>query len=244
MNTNLIKQSVKLIVCEDQSTGETGFKIEGVPVIDAPMVALQGLLIAHDLLEHVQGVTSIGTVQDELLAEGGIWFVRGQMGDITRRPSMHTPMEHLAADVVNMGALYLCNTSIRVNTGNEQESYDIEETAQEFIEMCRPKIRDEMNGEPIDNDRLDHYMSCVYHLMCQGYELASKRFNDNSCFANTMFWRIAEAFDNAIKHMEMYEGAWLTLNYCLESGEVSVIEAELWELEGCDSAEEYEEMYC
>ncbi len=115
MNINTIKQSVKLIVCEDQSTGETGFKIEGVPVIDAPMVALEGLLIAHDLLEHVQGVESIGTIQDELLAEGGIWFVRGQHGDITRRPSMHTPMEHLASDVVNMGVLYLCNTDIRVN---------------------------------------------------------------------------------------------------------------------------------
>ncbi len=246
MNTNLIKQSNILTAVLDNTTGEVGFKAEGVPTIDSPMVALEGNLIAHDILEHLNGLESIGTISDELLALGGVWFVRGQHADITRKPTIHSPLEHLSAELVDMGVIYCRNESIKVTRGSariDEEmcgDYDIAETALELIDLVEPQIKKELMGEYC-KERLAHYLDCAFHLMCQGYEKAEERFKGCEVYANSMFWKIAEAFDNALEYCDVMEGAQIKLEWCFQSGEVTARALEFYEIEGYATYEEYEE---
>lgn len=46
-------------------------------------VATSGKLVAHDLLEH-PNIAIIGSIGDELEALGGVLYMRGQFGDISR----------------------------------------------------------------------------------------------------------------------------------------------------------------
>ena len=65
---------VRLQVAEDQLSGELGLKIKGMRATEG-MAMGSGLLVAHDLLEHQNGLRAIGSVGDELEALGGIWHV-------------------------------------------------------------------------------------------------------------------------------------------------------------------------
>ena len=81
------------------SEGTTGIVVEGMKRIQYPSAAQEGFLIAHDLLEHVNGIEAIGSVDDELEAMGGCWFVRGKSGQMRRDNygSMYSPEETIAS---------------------------------------------------------------------------------------------------------------------------------------------------
>lgn len=233
----------------DQSTGELGFKLEGVPSFDYPTISMEGSILAHDILEHVNGLDSIGTIEDELLALGGVWFVRGQYEDIKRNHSMHSSLKHICSDIVNMGHIYCINESIRVGLGQSMAigDYDIHETAMEIIDTARPMLIEELEGSEYTSARLEHYLNAAYHLMCQGWEKAEERFKGAELYANTIFWRIAEAIDDAIINssydFEIIEGAQIKLEWCFESGDVTASALTFYEIAGYKSYEEYEEAY-
>lgn len=59
--------------------------------------------LAHDIVEHVNGLDKIGTVEDELMALGAVWVTRGQWGGISQnRHITATPYEQIATDVYEM----------------------------------------------------------------------------------------------------------------------------------------------
>jgi len=61
----------------DRESGERGFRVVGMPQIEGEITVGDGRLMAHDLLEHLDGVAAVGSVADEILALGALWHVRG-----------------------------------------------------------------------------------------------------------------------------------------------------------------------
>jgi hypothetical protein len=122
-------QRVILTVAEDHELGGYGLLIDGMHGDDINP-AQSGLLVAHDLLEHVNGTAHIGTIDDELEALGGIWFVRGQHADLTRdgSGSMYTPEENIASDIVRMfrdfwNGAYVDTTAPRTKPCDADEAF-------------------------------------------------------------------------------------------------------------------------
>ena len=76
----------KEIVCDTCPTsGEIGFRLKEQLINDAiTLDAGTGELMAHDLIEHINGVESIGGIADELEAFGVSWAVLGSYaGELT-----------------------------------------------------------------------------------------------------------------------------------------------------------------
>lgn len=213
---------VTLTAQRDGETGELGLKIDGVPSIDYPMVATEGLLIAHDLIEHQQGLRKIGTIGDELIALGGIWYTRGRWSDISRDGggSMHAPEVHIASDVTHMGRQYVTGynygSRLHAKIPKRAPECDAAEVFRDVLRYALRDLREELRGEDYDRRRLALYLRYAYRLMCKGYNMARRRFEGklkaSHYYANVIFWEIAEAVEPYARHCE-YEGQRFRLSY-------------------------------
>lgn len=216
-------KKIKLVARHDQETGDLGLMVEGTPIINYPMVASEGLLIAHDLLEHVQGVESIGSIGDELLAMGAIWFIRGQHCDI-RRGSLATPHEHIAADLVNMGRIVIeGGVPYRVKVPRTK-AHDCDVDFQDILNIAKKDLKGEL--ETYNSERVHEYLEDCLHFMRRGYNMAKARYKNVD--VNSLFWKIAEEVDDCLKWVEV-EGQefLLTIDYkeCYAHGEEYFSEA-------------------
>jgi hypothetical protein len=213
---------VTLTSINDPETGELGLKIDGVPAIDYPMAASEGLLIAHDLLEHQQGLRKIGTIGDELIACGGIWYVRGQHADIRRDSmgSMYGSEENVAADVSNMGRMYVQGCMLHSKVPSRLPACAADESIRDILRYSAKGMIDEFQacGESLcheERKRMAKYLRMSEILMRKGYNMARRRFERGErsrYYANSMFWEIAQAVDPYCKHLE-YEGQRFRLAY-------------------------------
>ena len=225
-NKNLLSQEIILTSREDRGTGEFGFVVNGTPCIDYPMVSLEGALVAHDLLEHVNGVEKIGSIDDEIEALAGIWFVRGQHGELRRDAvgSFYSPEQSIAFDIQNMGRIYNDGVNFRTPVPETTEC-DYDETWEAILTFAREGINDEM--DEIDNDRLDYYFESCLHYLRAGWAKVVERYNDDAYLANRLFWAIAEAADPLVKDADC-EGQELLLSFDIETMNVN-----------CHSTEKY-----
>lgn len=133
-------------------------------------------LIAHDIIEHQNGLASIGPVWDEMEAMGGIWHCRGRWGDIGN--GHRSAEENIAADFMRMG----CELSFRGfdelgPTIREPES-DWEDAFHQIIEETRKGIRHEMQDEDWVRFPADLYYDQMLHRLRRGYRKAKHRFGE------------------------------------------------------------------
>ena len=198
---------------EDRELGSLGYMVEGTPVIQYPMVATEGLLISHDLLEHVNGVESIGSLDDELEAMAGVWFIRGQFGDISRngRGGMCSPEENISSDLVNMACIYNSGINFRKPVPKTKPHY-MDEVWLEIIDIAKEDIKYEIDTDEREQERLDYYFKSCLHLMRNGWTKINKRFrNYDASHINGLFWGIAETLE---PYMEpSYEGQQIRLSF-------------------------------
>jgi hypothetical protein len=215
--------SLTLLSKIDSETGELGLIVKTLKHFNYPSVASSGLQIAHDILEHQNGIRAIGSIGDELQALGGIWYVRGQHGYL-RPTSYHLPEEDIASDVANMARMHYFGTPVRTDRVNTR-SHDEDDAFKSIVELGIKNYRSEMDCELDANevyDPLHSYFEQTLHSLRIGFRKAEKRFK-NVC-PNRMFDNIERAVDEAIDHMD-WEGQKFTLTYtaskatCYESEE-------------------------
>ena len=203
--------SYKMVVRNDQETGELGLMFSDCPVIAYPMVANEGLLVAHDLLEHVNGLNKIGSIDDELEALGGVYFVRGEYGVLSRDRvgSAYSVEENIASDVVNMARIY--NNGVNFKTGVPKFDKDsfMYEIAIEVLEHAKNSVYDEIEEDELNQERLDYYLQSCVAYMVAGYEKANAKYKQFE--VNQLFWNIAEEVDQFLKDNELIEGMELIL---------------------------------
>lgn len=191
-------KSIKLKVINDLDSENLGLIVDGLHVMqDAFMAAFEGRLIAHDLLEHVNGIDKIGSIDDELEALGATWFVRGQFNDLSKTYSMYNAIQHIAAEVTKLGTLYVLNKIPFRTSIPKTRSGDHEENFQDIIELGIKNLKKELNGRDYNINLLIEYKKTIIHYIRTGFRKARKKYN-NPITVNNLFWNIANAIDEVI----------------------------------------------
>lgn len=195
-------RAVRLIAASDGYDRQPGLKIVGTPATDDFMAAREGLLIAHDIIEHQNGPANIGTVWDELEALGGIWHARGRWGDMMTQ-SIHNPATNVAADLTRMFPAWLEEWS-PPRRGTYATLWDDE--YREALEEARRDIPLEHDFTEMHegDDALDRYLDEALHRFRIGFRKASRRFGTRF-ESNNIFRAIKEACDPVCKYID-YEG--------------------------------------
>ena len=206
-----MQQEIKLVIKED-CHGIVGFTIAEIKPFEDFGADTSGTLTAHDILEHQKGFSNIGSLGDELIALGGVYFVRGEYSDLSRPSNIHSTEENLASDVANMARIHLCQkVPLRelydVNADyTEHVNYHIfEEVAQiakkSFLDECEYYDDDE---NCYTTQELNEYLKASINFMCIGYDLAYDRFESQG-YANNLYWEIARVVGEYSSMLE-FEG--------------------------------------
>lgn len=207
---------VRLIAAADEFDTKPGLALKGAPVYrDGFMADREGVLIAHDLLEHMNGPRQIGSVWDELEALGAIWQVRARHGDLfTGRPAHHSMESNIASDLTRMYADWLAEQRYcgPGSLGVGSRSHDYDESFSECIRIARQDIPREWGDGPMETAELAHveeYLALALRRMRIGFRKAQKRYG-SGFYASNLFVAIREAVaDTRVE----FEGQEFILSY-------------------------------
>ena len=225
-------KTVILTSFRDEMTGELGFGVEGMPRDETTNAANDGLQIAHDLIEHVNGARYIGTIDDELEALGAIWYVRGQHGELRRGMPMYRSVEEdIASDVTRMFRDYV--------DGDQYVSFQSRKThavvADSYLQTTLDYADESYLGEFDDEGRevakqeWSKYRAHALNRMRIGYSKARRKYEHKGRFyANNLFWEIEEAVKPFVRHVEV-EGFELKLSYGNRNGEAVAFCEEIYD---------------
>ena len=210
---------------KDQEFGELGFRLEGTSLNPQEYnMATDGALIAHYIIEHINGIKEIGTIGDELEALGAMWYIRGEFNDITRgRPSIYNPYEQLAHDVVSMGVQRLLHKEgYHKPVPNIKIDDDVmQSTIESVLYHAKKNLKSELEGEEYSQQDFNQYLKDVIKFFIAGYRKAVKKYAYiGQIQANNVFWNIAETINIALKHMD-YEWQQIELHVNKTQNKVS-----------------------
>lgn len=211
-----LKPSYTLIAKEEE--GQLGWTLEGLPSCEdeSQTITREGYIIAHDLLDHVTGFESMGSINDELIAMGALWFIRGEYDEMRRGSTVHRSNESSVADTVaSFGRDVLQHDSDNFNKVDLEDIEHDTHCFQGVIECARQEIISEWEHDK-DLDGEDHaaiinYLIQANALLEQGYTLAQERYNDNWSQVNALFFDIVEILDKHM-HEPEFEGEEMILH--------------------------------
>lgn len=200
----------------DESTGTLGLSISGMPRDWNTNAAYDGLLIAHDLIEHVNGPERIGSIDDELEALGAIWYVRGQHSDL-RRPytSHYSAEENISSDIVRMYRDHIAGGASVEYIGLRTKPCAADEALSAIIEYAARDYAGEFSEDELDSahEGWEAFAGLCLHRMRTGYRKAHKKWERKGRYAaNSQFWAIADAVDPYTKSVE-FEGMRYKLSF-------------------------------
>lgn len=211
-------RTVILEAFEDDSTGSVGLGALGMPRDESTNAGWNGATIAHDLIEHVNGVAHIGGIADELEAVGALWFTRGQFGDLSRdgSGSFHTPHENVASDLTSMFRDFFVNgASLSLNaprTCRVEHDEDLRDILRIAMTDIPREVEFDADDTPELRRRMAEYERVCLPLMRIGYRKAKRRYG-SGIEANTLFWLIAEAVQPYLQHQRLDVGMRYELAY-------------------------------
>jgi len=217
---------IRLIAVSDEYDRTPGLAIKGAATQSDGFMADRGGdngggLIAHDLLEHVNGVRNIGPVWDELEALGAIYQVRGRHGDLLQGRSFYSVAKNLAADISRMFPQWLGEGDGPRGPGVGTKPHDYDEDFIESINIARGEILAEwphQSSEPIDLEAVERYLALTLRLMRAGFRKAERKYGNQFMGYNTY-----QAVRDAVRECRAeYEGQEFILSY--GDGEATVRE--------------------
>lgn len=212
-------RTVILEADQDPETGETGLYIPGITRGDSTNASRDGLSIAHDLIEHVNGPSLIGTIDDELEALGAVWYVRGQHGEL-RHDSMgnaYTIYQNIAADITRMYRDFICGAATVHFDSPRTRPCLHDNDLQQILTDADNTYLQEFDRETEEyNEAKAHwaaYRALSLHRMRTGHRKAYRRWEHRGQYAaNVQFWAIADAVDTHARHAN-YIGQQFKLRY-------------------------------
>lgn len=225
---------VRLEVINDDFGG-MGLVLAGMPRFDGLAADLgDGLTIAHDVLEHQNGVANMGPAWDELEAIGGIWYVRGQWGDLqTNSANNYSMHEILSNDVVSTFSTWYNEDDRSMGPDSASKgsrAHDEDESFNEIIKFAKRGIESEYQEDwEIEDSAIADYLDLALRSMRKGFRKAKKRFetkkNNHWKFdAYSLFSAIRGAV-NDNKDNIYFEGQEFILSY--GNGEATIKEIEV-----------------
>ena len=256
------QQTHTLTAVECSETGVLGVVLDHVNVSNFAdgdlFVMADAIGIAHDLTEHVNGVSAIGSVFDEFQALGAIWYTRGQFADLRRDDvgSALRPVEHIAGDLSRMWGI-VDENGIGGHLASDDVSVDVCPSIDAFNEACEIARREivDIQSSDFECDRamfgdLDEYLTQALRGMVAGWnkqaaratatEANSRFWNIHDVLAATVFaqlehegqtWRVEVDIDDLVTVTELTECA-----YCGASADASDLDDE-YHCEDCSDDE-------
>lgn len=216
----------RLVVIKDACSGELGLALPSVAQFNTGDYIIIGdhRIIAHDMLEHPNCFPNIGGVEDEFLALGGMWYIRGEWGDLSRpNHSRGTAEENIGkGDFLDLFGQLYCIGSLQLDL--DPFSFrvidpDLVEYSIDHIWGCID-IKDleaaiEAVVDQTDFDRIVEESSKLFAL---GYAIAERKYKNQSQ-ANAAFWSIAEACKKVTPQIE-FEGQQFMLTYSCDDASI------------------------
>lgn len=229
---------VTLVSAEDGVSGNIGLIIKGMSTSSEHIVTgdHEGLVLAHDILEHVVTPAIDLSRIGELMALGSGWFVRGSYGGYRRGGDLYrTPHEIVAHDLARICADHISDEESEWWNPAKLDQVRISGIFQDEVRDIRGRVRRLIRTELGDRgdegrpsaSKLDLIVNRAMKLFIIGLRAAQRRYKFQA-HVNQMFWDIADA-------IKPYASPELTeieyeLTYILVSGEVRIrqIEEEIW----------------
>jgi hypothetical protein len=207
---------IRLVSITDEQTGELGLALRDMPRDESTNAANEGLLIAHDIVEHVNGPRHIGTIDDEFQALGAIWYVRGQHNDIRRDGfgGRYSPEENISADVTRMFRDYVSGGAYVDVSPRRSRRCDADEALVDILDIAGKQYLGEFDDSEHEEarSRWPAFRAACLTGMRRGYRKAVAKYEPRGRFAaNTLFWAIAEAVRPYVK--PEFEGAEYVLSF-------------------------------
>lgn len=212
------RYNLVLVSTRDPETGDIGLIVEGMTPTEGQLnTASSGTLLAHDIIEHVNGLDKIGGIADELEALGAIWYVRGQHNDLSRNRtgSFYSVEQNISSDVVRMFREWFYGSEPAYRKRYTRPCDDIDDAIDGILEFAAKDWPRELGTEHKAEARKAwrEFASMTRHYMRTGYRKAYRRWEHlGSYAANSAFWAIAEAISPNLRHFQ-YEGQRFRLKY-------------------------------
>lgn len=219
-------KTVWLKAIADEYDNEPGLILKDQKEFDGLFAAREGVLLAHDILEHQNGAKEIGSVWDELEALGALYQVRGRHGDmLTKNGGYHSVESNIASDVTRMFADYSMDP--HDGPGSERAGTRPCEADESFLEVIKiarrdiPREHTDMGrGDPGEDangwseemrELFPRYLALALRRMRIGYRKAAKKYG-TGYKAYELFRLIRDAVDKIRPEVEI-EGQEFTLYY-------------------------------
>lgn len=205
-NTSILeplKSSYAIVLAKCNISGENSLFVDGVQGGENSGT-FDGRLIAHDILEHCQGVHKIGGVIDEIRALGAVQYTRGVGGDIS--------FGGYLSDIVEVALNTDYNFALVEKTSKAEIAYIPDML--ELIEMC------EIEFDGYGKENLNSFLVNVNEWIKQGHDMAEERFKNIPC-VQSLFDNIASEVNEVQENNELWEG--FTIDIDLDSGVVSSV---------------------
>lgn len=208
-------------------TGELGFYVHGTPRTHGMFTGTSGVLVAHDLIEHVNGLGMIGSVGDELMALGAIWKVRGQWGDVVRGEvgSALSSEQHIAGEIPELYGHFHRGVPMRMEappTEGEKFLYEVwDAIADEAIKMVRG---DWTTDDEYSFETWEEFLSLGRHLFVAGGVKLEEIWGTNALAANSQFWSIHDEVEGHLQEGFYVEGQ--EFHLCYGEGDACIVPAE------------------
>lgn len=158
---------------EHEEYGMNGWLMVGAPNTYVP---LSGMAVAHDMLEHRRN--DQGTVEDELLAFGATFHIRGEGGYWDRKGSVYPPGHHLGSEIArDLGVKY---GGIELGIQDPGRTRALEEHVEEWIADAIRVARAELKEEECHDftfKQVEEYLSRVVGWIRRGYRMSMKRYH-------------------------------------------------------------------
>jgi len=228
---------VRLVAVEDEYDNTPGLAIKGCRTdYEGFMAARDGNLIAHDLIEHQNGLENMGPVWDELQALGGIWHTRGRWGQmLTKYGSHFTPDYHIGASIQQMHGDHMLNGYHHFHDwdllGPKLNTY--EHLYDEDFLLCIEQARGLIEGErkshcecPDDHEYYtaarDAILAASLHHLRTGFRKAERRFGGYDFKSHDTYRRIQDAVNGVVKMVD-FEGQEFLLGYSSYEATISEV---------------------
>jgi hypothetical protein len=206
---------VRLVSFEDEPTGSLGLIFKGC---EGPSILSDsdGSLIAHDLVEHQNGINAIGCIADELQAIGAIWQVRARHGDMVDEDRPWARWRAIHDSIA--GNVLTC----AMDLGNEGQDWwpelgkyrtnrhDYDDDFLEILECAKPMIRAETRDNE-DRFPMAAFMDNALHLLRIGFNKSRRRWGDDTLGVDT-FRAVKRAINPHAKYLE-FPGQEFRLSY-------------------------------
>lgn len=199
-----------LEVKEDPNLGEIGFALQGLDD-ERVQFSTDGYLVAHDIMEHLNGAEAIGGSAEELEALGAVWWLRGSLGRFRRDDySYHSTEDGIAHDIVAVfgdaarGVYWMNDEDPSITLDDLLEKpvpstrptgLDVDDLFhQDFTRHLVRSCKNEIEGDIEVSDMLIwHFVNAAEHFMRVGERHARRRYGPgNRLSAHETFMNLAE----------------------------------------------------